>query len=50
MVLYLFLGYTNVKNLRLCMALLKLFIYDTLRANPNDMMLPSLRLKLRMLR
>ena len=48
-VLYLGLGLVNLKNLRDCLIMIKNFARQSGQDNPNDIMLPSLKLKQRML-
>jgi hypothetical protein len=48
-ILYLSLGVTNVKNLKDCIVLLKRYAAETSSDSPNDIMIPSLKLKARML-
>lgn len=49
-ILYIVHGVKNVRNLRICLKLIGHFARDTARENPGDVMLGSLRLKLRILR
>lgn len=48
-VLYLGLGIANIKNLRDSIVMIKNYIIESTRDNPNDIMVPALKLKSRML-
>jgi hypothetical protein len=47
--LYLVNGYKNLSNLKICIKALKTFINGTQTTNSNDIMLPALRMKLKIL-
>ena len=48
--LYFYHGFKNFKNLRLCLDMIQDFINETIRNNPHDIMVTSLRLTLKLLK